>query len=80
MSLNFEDANIRTFPDFPKRSFCHGEIYDGRGGMNAICSRQAVADDVTSGNDVKTFRCYACVTLWVAGFSSVQENLNQPSM
>ena len=69
-----------TFRDFPKRKLCHGEVGDGSGGMNAICIRSEVADDVISGIDVDTFRCYACVNLWVASFSSFLENLNQPFM
>ena len=47
-----------------------GRVGDGSGGMNAICSRPDVADDVISGNDIATFRCYAYVNLRVAMFSS----------
>ena len=40
-----------------------GEVSDGCGGMNAICSRPELADDVISGTDVNTFRHYAYVNL-----------------
>ena len=76
--LNFEDTSLSTFGDIPKRSFCDGEVSDGSGSMNAICSRPEVADDVISGMDVKTLRYYACVNVWVAIFRSFRENLNQP--
>ena len=65
---------------FSKISFCHGEVGDGSGGMNAICSRLEVADDVISGIHVDTFRYYICVSLLVAIFSSFKENLDQPFM
>ena len=79
MILNFEDASFSTFQDFRKRSFCHGPVDDGRGGgMETISSRLEVADDVISSTVVDTFKCYACVNLWVASFSSFRENLNQP--
>ena len=55
-----------------------GEDGDGSGGMNAICSRPEVADDVISGEDVETLRNNSYVNLWVASFSSFQENRNQP--
>ena len=45
-------------------------IDDGSGGMNAIHSRPEVVDDVISGTDVDTSRCYACVNLLAASFSS----------
>ena len=63
VALNVEDASFSTFRDFPKRWFCHGEVDNGRGGMNTICSRSEVADNVISGTIVGTFRCYACVNL-----------------
>ena len=49
MLVNFENASFRTFRDFPKISFCRGEAGDGSGGMDTICSRPEVADDVISG-------------------------------
>ena len=49
MAVDFEDASFSTLQDFPKRSFCHSEVCDGSGGMNTICSRPEVADDVVSG-------------------------------
>ena len=36
------------------------------GGMNAICSRPEVVDDVISGTDVDAFRFYASMNLCVA--------------
>ena len=80
VALHFEDASCSILRDFPKRSLCHGEVDDGKGGMNAICSRMEVADDVIAGTVVDTFQCYACVKLCVAGLSSFRENLNQPFM
>ena len=59
--VNFEVASFGTFLDFPKWSFCDGEVSDGSGGINAICSRPEVADDIISGKDVNTFRCYVRV-------------------
>ena len=78
--MHFEDAGYSTFTDFPKRSFCHGEVGDGSVGMNAICSQPEVGDDVIYSRDVDTFRCYACVNLWAASFGRFRENLNQPFM
>ena len=49
---NFGEASFSTFRDFPERSFCDGEVSDGSGSINAICSRPEVADDVVSGTDV----------------------------
>ena len=57
--VNFEDASISTFRAFSTRSSCHCEVGDGSSGMNAICSRSEVADDVISSADVDTFWCYA---------------------
>ena len=42
-------ASSTSFRDFPKRLFCDGEVGDGSGGMNAICSLPEVAGDVISG-------------------------------
>ena len=67
--LNLEVASSRSFRDFPKRSICDGEVGDGSGGVKSICSRPTV----TTGSiwwrhfqwDVKTFREYVCLHLWV---------------
>ena len=56
MALNFEDASFSTFRDFPRRSFCQGEVDEGKGCMNAICSRAEVPDDAISGTFVDTCR------------------------
>ena len=73
-------ALVLSFRDFTKISFCHGEVGVSSGGMNAICSRPEVADDIIPGRDVDTFRCYACVNLYTASFGSFREKLNQPFM
>ena len=52
--VNFKGASFSTFRDFPKRSFCDGEIGDGS--MNVICSRPEEAYDVIAGKDVDKFR------------------------
>ena len=59
---------------FLKRSFCGGEVGSGSSGLNAICSQPEVADDIFCGDDVETFRAYACVNLLT---STVRENQNQ---
>ena len=71
MGINFEDASFSTFRDFPKTSFCQGEVGEGISGMDAMCSRSEVADDVISGTDVDTFRYYA-----FGNFSSFRANHN----
>ena len=43
-ALNCEGCSSSSFQDFPNSSFC-----DGSGGVNAICSRPEVVDDVISG-------------------------------
>ena len=37
-------------------SFCDGEVGEGSGGVNAICSQPEVPDDVIYGDDVDTFQ------------------------
>ena len=73
--VNFEVASFSSFRDFSKRFYCDG---DSSGGVNAICSRPKVADDVISGEDAETFQEYVCVNLCVAGFNSLRENRNRP--
>ena len=46
MIENFEVASCNS----------DAEVSGGAGGINAICSRPEVADDVISGYDVETFR------------------------
>ena len=65
---------------FARKQFCDGEVGDKTSSMNAIRSPPEAADNVISGKDVETFRCYACVNLWVANFSNFRENLNQSFM
>ena len=48
----------------------NSEISDGSGCMKATCTRPEIADNVMSGEDIDTFRYYACVNLWVAIFSN----------
>ena len=50
----------------------------GSYGMNVICGRPEVANDVISGEDVDTFQFYAYVYLWIGRPNSFRENLNQP--
>ena len=78
--VDFEGATFSSFRDFPKTSLCDGEVCDGSGGMNAICSRPEVADVVISGKDVDAFWYYPCVNVWVTIFSGFRENLNQQFM
>ena len=49
-------------------------------GINAICNRPEVADDVISVYNVETFRDYHAANLCVTSFSSFPENRNQPLM
>ena len=77
---DFEGAGFSTVWGFSKRSFCDGEVGKGSSGMNAICGRPEVVEDVISGEDADSFQCYACVRLGIAFFSSFRENLNHPFM
>ena len=52
--VNFEVASSSSFRDFPKRSFCDSDVSDCSSGMNAICGRPEVADDISS-EDIDTF-------------------------
>ena len=36
--VNLKAASFSSLKDFPKRSFCDGEVGDGSGGMNVICN------------------------------------------
>ena len=45
----FEGVSFSTFLDFPKISFCDGDVDDGSGGVNAICIRPKAADDAIAG-------------------------------
>ena len=56
------------------------EVADGAGGINAICIRPEVADDVISDYDVETFLDYHIAKLWAASFSSFSENRSRPLM
>ena len=49
MSLNFEVSSSNSFRDFSKRSSCDGKVDGGSGGVNAICIRPEVGDDVIFG-------------------------------
>ena len=64
----FEVASCSSSRDIPKQLFCNGEVCDGSGGVNAICSRPEVTDDVIFGEDAETFQEYVCIHLWVAMF------------
>ena len=52
-----------------KKIFPDAEVRGSAGGINAICIRPEVADDVISGYNVETFWDYDAVNLWVASFS-----------
>ena len=54
-----------------------GEVNGGGGGANAIYSRQEVADDVISGEDVglQTSRYYVCINLWIGSFGSLRKKI-----
>ena len=71
--VNLEVASSSSFWDFLKRLFCDGDVGDGGSGVNAICSRPEVADDVISGEDAENFKEYVFCSL-----SSLRENRNQP--
>ena len=73
--VNVEVVSSSSLRDFPKRSFCDGELVgDGSGGTNAICRRPELPNDTISGADVATFWYYACVNLFIAFFSSFRED------
>ena len=63
MALNFDVASLGSFRDFPKISFCDGEVGGGSGGVITNFSRPETADDVIFGQDVETF------SITVVGFS-----------
>ena len=71
-----EVASCSSFRDFPKLLFCDGEVGDGRGRVNAICSQPEVADDVISCEDAETSR-HICINLCFASLSSWRENRNK---
>ena len=61
--VNVEVASSGSFQSFPKRSFSDGEVGDGSGGVDAICSRPEVPDDVIYGEDVDNLMYYHDVNL-----------------
>ena len=58
---NVEVASSSSFRDFPKRLFRGCEVGDGSGGVNTICRRPEVDDDVISVEDAETFQEYICI-------------------
>ena len=60
MKVNCDVAScsILTFPEAIEKIFPDAEVGGGAGGINDICIRPAVADDVISGYNVDTFRDY----------------------
>ena len=64
---NLEVVSSGSFGDFFQNDFCDGEVGDGNGGMNTICSRpEVIGDDAISGEDAGTCRGYVCINLCVA--------------
>ena len=56
-----EVASFSSFRGLPKRLFCDGEVGDGSGVVNAICSRPEVADDVIYCEDAEMLQAYQSV-------------------
>ena len=54
--VNCEVVSSSSFRDFSKRMFCDGEVGDRSGGVNTICSRPELADEVISSEDTETFQ------------------------
>ena len=77
---NFEVASSSSLRDFLKQLFCDDKVWDGSGGVNAICSQPEIADDDISGEDAETFQENVHINLCVATFSSFRENWSQPFM
>ena len=75
--VNFEVASCSNFQDNREKIFPDAEVGGGAGGINAICSRWEVADNVISGYNVETFLEYHVVNLYVASFRSFPEERNQ---
>ena len=46
VAVNFEATSFSSLMTFPKRSFCDSEVGRDSGGVNAICSRPEVPNDV----------------------------------
>ena len=61
--VNFEVARCSIFRDNLENIFPGADDSGGAGGINAICNRPAVADDVVSGCNVETFRDYHATNL-----------------
>ena len=52
-----------AFSDIIEKKFPGAEVSGGASGLNAICSRPGVANDVISGLNVDTFRDYHAANL-----------------
>ena len=61
--VNFEVASCSIFPDNREKKLPDAEVGTGAGGINAICSRHEVADDIIDGCSVETFRGYHAANL-----------------
>ena len=53
--INFEVACSSSFRDNREEIFPNTEVGGGAGGINAICSRPEVTDDVIVGYGLETF-------------------------
>ena len=50
--VNFEIVSCSSFRGSPDSSFCDGDVGDGSGGVNAICSPPEIPDDIVYSEDV----------------------------
>ena len=78
--VDFVVASSSSFRDSKNEGFCDDKVGDGSGGVNAICRRPEVPDDVICGEDAATFREYGSINVFVASFSNLRENRNQSLM
>ena len=60
---HFEVASCNIFPDNRQEIIRYAEVGDGAGGINVICGRPEVTDDVISSYNVETFRDYHAAIL-----------------
>ena len=58
--VNFVVASSNSFRENREKIFPGAEVDGGTGGINAICNRPGVADDVISGYNVETFSGLPC--------------------
>ena len=61
--VTYEVASCSNFRDNREKISPNAEVSGGVGGINVICSRPRVADDVISSYNVDTFRDYQAANL-----------------